>query len=405
MKYLRSLRVSIFLAVRSLWRGNKGITTLTITMLALIYINLLFLPSLIEGLGYKVSQQLIETLTSNVILTSSSSNSNISNVDELLNKVQSNTDVSGATPALRIGTQISKGDTSNVWSVDAIDPATYGDVFSTPNNMIESTFLDKTDTDSIVLGVEIAGAGQTGLQGYAASLKNVHTGDIVTISLINGKTHDFTVKGIFKNDFLQSDQRAYISQDEASVLLPTTVNHATSIYVKSKGVNSDISLGDKLISEQPGIKYQTSDDLAGSVKDQLKTFDLINRILKIISLIVASITVFIVTYVDLINKRKQIGIERAIGIQSKAIIGNYLLKSIFFAALGIGIGILVFLYVLVPLVIQHPFKFPYGYVSLYIDQAAMIQNAIILAIVAFISSLVPAVQSVRIKILDAIWGI
>ena len=115
MKYLRSLRVSIFLAVRSLWRGNKGITTLTITMLALIYINLLFLPSLIEGLGYKVSQQLIETLTSNVILTSSSSNSNISNVDELLNKVQSNTDVSGATPALRIGTQISKGDTSNVW--------------------------------------------------------------------------------------------------------------------------------------------------------------------------------------------------------------------------------------------------------------------------------------------------
>ena len=405
MKLLRSIRVSIFLAVRSLWRGNKGITVLTISMLALIYINLLFLPSLIEGLGHKVSQQLVETLTSSVILASSNSSSNISDIDGLLSKVRSNSSVVGATPTLRIGTQISKGDTSNVWSVDAIDPSSYGDVFTTPNNMIEGSFLDKSDTDSIVLGVEIAGAGQTGLQGYAASLKNVHAGDIVTVSLINGKTHDFTVKGIFNNDFLQSDQRAYISRYESGQLLPITTDHATSIYVKSNNRMTDTNLGKSLISNQTGIKYQTSDDLAGSIKDQLKTFDLINRILKIISLVVAAITVFIVTYVDLINKRKQIGIERAIGIQSRAIIGNYLLKSLFFAAIGIGIGILGLLYVIAPLIVQHPFKFPYGYVSLYIDQAAMLQNAIILAIVAFISSLVPAVQSVRIKILEAIWGI
>ncbi|MEI7918439.1 MAG: ABC transporter permease [Candidatus Saccharibacteria bacterium] len=405
MKFLRSIRVSIFLAIRSLWRGNKGITVLTITMLALIYINLLFLPSLIEGLGHKVGQQLIETLTSNVIVSSSNSSSNIAKVDETLTKIKSNTDVNGATPTLRIGTQISKGDISNVWSVDAVDPASFSDVFTTPNNMIEGSFLDKNDTDSIVLGVEIAGAGQTGLQGYAISLKNVHAGDTVTVSLINGKTHDFTVKGIFNNNFLQSDQRAYISQNEASLLLPTTINHATSIYVKSKGAISDTDLGNNLTSVQSGIRYQTSDDLAGSVRDQLKTFDMINQILKIISLVVAAITVFIVTYVDLINKRKQIGIERAIGIGSRAIVGNYLLKSLFFAAIGISIGSLTFLYVIAPLVIQHPFKFPYGYVSLYIDQTAMIQNAIILAIVAFISSLVPAVQSVRIKILDAIWGI
>ena len=253
--------------------------------------------------------------------------------------------------------------------------------------------------------MEIAGAGQTNMQGYAISLKNVHAGDTVTVSLINGKTHDFKVKGIFNNNFLQSDQKAYISQKDANLLLPITKNHSTSVYVKSKNTESNTSLGDNLVSEQPGIKYQTSDDLAGPVRDQLKTFDLINQILKIISLIVAAITVFIVTYVDLINKRKQIGIERAIGIQSKAIIGNYLLKSAFFAMIGISIGALVFLYVLAPIVVQHPFKFPYGYVTLFVNQGAMIQNATILSAVTLFSSFVPAFQSVRIKILDAIWGL
>lgn len=405
MSLFHSARVSSFLAVRSLWRGNHGITILTISMLGLIYINLLFLPSLIEGLVHKVNLQLVNTLTSNVILSSSNGKSDITNINSYLTEIRSNNDISDATPTLRVGTQISKGDYANVWSVDAIDPMSFKDVFTTPNNMIEGSFLSPNDTDFIVLGVEIAGAGQKSLQGYSVSLKDVHVGDIVTVSLVNGRTHDFTVKGIFKNDFLQSDQKAYITQNESARLLPPTQDQATSIYVKTKTGISDTDLGNRLTALQPNVKYQTSDDLAGAVKDQVKTFDLINQILKIISLFVAAITVFIVTYVDLINKRRQMGTERAIGIQSRAIVGNYLLKSIFFSAIGIGIGVLVFLYVAVPLIIQHPFQFPYGQVSLYINPTEMIQNSIILAIVAFISSLVPAIQSVRIKILDAIWGI
>jgi putative ABC transport system permease protein len=405
MKPVHSFRVSIFLAIRSLWRGNHGITFLTIGMLGLIYINLLFLPSLIEGLVQKVNSQLINTLTSNVILSSKKGDSNISNLDNYLAKIRSNKNVAGATATYRIGTQISSGDSSNVWSVDAVDPSSFEDVFTTPNNLIEGSYLNKNDTNSIILGVEIAGADKTDLQGYAVSLKNIHTGDTVTVNLINGKKQTFKVKGIFDNNFLQSDQKAYITQNEADKLIPSSLNQASSIYVKSKTGTNDTNLGSTLSSLQTNIKYQTSDDLAGSVKDQIKTFDLINQILKIISLVVAAITVFIVTYVDLINKRKQIGIERAIGIQPGAIIGDYILKSLFFAVIGVGMGVLVFLYIAAPLVIKHPFQFPYGMVSLYINPSEMIQNAVILGIVAFLSSLIPAFQSVRIKILDAIWGL
>jgi putative ABC transport system permease protein len=374
-------------------------------MLSLIYINLLFLPSLIEGLVQKVNLQLVDTLTSNVIISSSKGISNISDANNYLTKIRSNNDVSAATSTFKVGTQISSGNTSNVWSVDAIDPNSYKDVFSTPNNIIEGSYLNKNDTDSILLGVEISGSGKTDLQGYALSLKNVHAGDTVSVNLVNGKTKNFKVKGIFENDFLQSDQKAYVTQNEADKLFPASHDQASAIYVKTKSGASDATVGSDLASLRSDIKYQTSDDLAGTIKDQVKTFDLINQILKVISLIVAAITVFIVTYVDLINKRKQIGIERAIGIQSGAIVGNYLLKSLFFALVGIGVGVLVFLYIAVPFVTKHPFQFPYGLVTLFINPSEMVQNGIILGIVAFLSSLIPAFQSIRIKILDAIWGL
>lgn len=53
----RVLRVSSFLAGRSLTRGNRGVTAMTIAVLLLIYIDLLFVPSLIQGAVDKINSQ------------------------------------------------------------------------------------------------------------------------------------------------------------------------------------------------------------------------------------------------------------------------------------------------------------------------------------------------------------
>ena len=62
-------RVGAFLAGRSLLRGNRGVAVTTTLMLLLIYISLLFLPSLIQGAVVRVQDQLVDTLTSDVVVT------------------------------------------------------------------------------------------------------------------------------------------------------------------------------------------------------------------------------------------------------------------------------------------------------------------------------------------------
>jgi putative ABC transport system permease protein len=63
------------------------------------------------------------------------------------------------------------------------------------------------------------------------------------------------------------------------------------------------------------------------VQDQVATFRLISNILKAVSLLMAAITVFIVTYIDVVNRRRHIGIQRAIGIPAAPILAGYALKA------------------------------------------------------------------------------
>jgi len=120
--------------------------------------------------------------------------------------------------------------------------------------------------------------------------------------------------------------------------------------------------------------------------------------------VVAAITVLIITYIDLTNRRRQIGIERAIGIRSSAIVGSYVIKSMVTALIGTALGWLVFRLVLVPAVARHPFHFPNGDVTLAVVRETAQDNITILLVVAALAAALPAVRTVRMRILDAIWG-
>ncbi len=50
-----------------------------------------------------------------------------------------------------------------------------------------------------------------------------------------------------------------------------------------------------------------------------------------------------------------------------------------------------------------PFQFPNGPVTLASTWHQMRQNLVILIIVALLAAALPAIRSVRVKILDAIW--
>lgn len=226
MRRFARLRVAAFLAGRSLRRGNVGVTAMSVVMMAVVFISVSFLPSLINGAVAAINEQVTSTLTGDLSITAAKSTT-ITDAGDYLQRIRSVSGVTAATGVRRVGTQVAFGDRSNAWGVDAIDPRSFARVFSTPKHLIEGTFLSEGDTDGIVLGVDIAGADQTRLRSYSTSLQTVHAGDRVQVSLLGGVIHDFVVRGIYENHFPLSDQGAYITIAGADALIPTTDYAAT----------------------------------------------------------------------------------------------------------------------------------------------------------------------------------
>ncbi len=402
---LPTIRVATFLASRSIRRGNLGIAAMTVLALVLIYVDLVFVPSLIQGAVDKVNEQLVETLTSDIQIVPAHGAHDIADVADVaayLEEVRAVPGVLAATATYRIGSEIETADESNVWTIDAIDPATFGQVFRTARDVAEGRALAEDDTASVFLGVQIAGVDDQRLRGYAMSLKSVHAGDDVTLRLVNGQPIDAHVLGVFDTKFYISDGRAYVTRTWAEQLLPQIHDRASVIYVKTASGSDVVDVVARLSELRDGVALHTSADVGGAIKDEVETFDVINNILRTITLFVAVATVFIVTYVDLVNRRRQIGIERAIGISPVALVLSYVLKAIVYAVVGITLGAIVFLAGVDPLIDRYPFEFPSGPSTLGVRADELNRNAVILLIVATISATIPAWNSVRMRILDAI---
>jgi putative ABC transport system permease protein len=288
--------------------------------------------------------------------------------------------------------------------VYGIQPETDNSVFTINQSFIEGTYLSPGDTDEIVLGIQLAGADKSNLELYARSLLTVHAGDEITLIYGNGIQKQYNVKGIFYTQFLQTDAEAFISQTEMNSVNPTTVNSADTIYVKVKN-DKDIPGVMKTISSlATGLKVLSWQDYAGIVRSLTDSFNVINVILNVVNLLIAGITVFIVTYIDVANRRRQIGVQRAIGITPWSIIFSYLIRAIFYAVTAIILAMLLFLFVVSPLETKYPFYFPFGAVYLVIGASNIIRMTAIVLSVSLAASFLPVRGMMRMKIMDAIWG-
>ncbi len=167
--------------------------------------------------------------------------------------------------------------------------------------------------------------------------------------------------------------------------------------------------GVKTIIEQishtrDGLRILIWEDYAGIVRSMTNSFNVIKTILNVVNLLVAGITVFIVTYIDVANRRRQIGIQRAIGISQSSITLSYLIRAVFYAIIGSILDSLAFVYIVAPVEARHPFHFPFGDVYLFTGFSDATRTAFILVCASVVAAFVPVWMALRIKILDVIWG-
>ena len=65
---LSQLRLSGFLAYKSVRRGNKGTMFLTILIMAMVFVNLLFISSLLKGIENLFNNQIVDVMQGHLMV-------------------------------------------------------------------------------------------------------------------------------------------------------------------------------------------------------------------------------------------------------------------------------------------------------------------------------------------------
>lgn len=403
------IRVALFLVYKSITRGNKFTLILTIMVTVLAFINIIFTSAFMNGAISEAYQQAKENYVSNIVILPPMDEKFITQVTQLKTKINTLPGViSSCSRYAMAGVMRYDPEKDNVdvreksWSIKSINPDEEVRVTSLQNFMIAGRYLEENDRDQIMMGREITGGH--GASFEISSLKGADIGDEIGITYSNGVSRTYKLKGIFNTYFPLADLNVFITEKEMESIIGVH-NRASEILVKTDGSVPESTYVDRL--QVMGIEKEQLNvwmDFIGYISGLTQTFDIIKGIVTMIGLLVAGVTIFIVIFIATVNRRRQIGILRAIGMKERIIIMSYIFQAMFYAVLGIIAGEIIIRALLIPYFIQHPFPMPIGMVSLVLVSQDMVMGIISMIVVSVVSGFIPSWMVTRQNIIKAIWG-
>jgi putative ABC transport system permease protein len=415
-EFLISIKLGFFLALRQVRRSNKATTALIIFVMMLTFLNLVVVRGVLVGLIEGVVNVQKSAYIGDVFVSTLIKKDYIENSPNIISVIQNLPWVASYSARYTKGGKIEgtykdrvsyteKANEANA-TMAGINPEMENATSHLSSKIIKGQYLTKDDTESVVLGAYLLKEYFPVESAAFTTMIGVDVGSKVRIT-VGGNTKEFTVKGIVKTKVDEVDMRVFMLDTTLRNLIGRTDYNVNEISIIVKPGVDPLVVKDALIKSGADrtAKVQTFEEgMPKFVTDMKNTFAILGNVVGSIGLVVASITIFIVIFVNAITRRKFIGILKGIGISSDAIEIAYVFQSMFYAVLGIGVGLLVLYGLLVPFIAAHPIKFPFSDGILVAEAGATATRVILLAIATLVAGYVPARIVVKKNTLDSILG-
>jgi lipoprotein-releasing system permease protein len=385
-------------------------------IMTLTFLNLVVVGGILVGLPEGARLAYTNEYSGDVIIHTLPSKDYIEQSQMILSTLESMAEVEHISPRYvasakaesNYKTRIGQGEKANVVNalVAGVDPEKEELVTSISGKMLDGKFLDGTKGD-VVLGKNLVEKYAVSAGVYSSLvLKDVEVGSKIRLT-INGNTHEYRVKGIISGKIQEISTRMFLDDDELRQLMGRTNQNVDEIAVKlvSKTSSEQVVDGLTKLGFDKLALVQTSRQSQGSFLDDIATtFILLSNVIGGIGILVASITIFIVIFINAVTRRKYIGILKGIGISGSAIEMSYVFQSLFYGVVGSCIGLTVVYLILKPYFLLHPINFPFADGLLLVPVPETLLRAGILLIITVIAGYVPARMIIGRNTLDAILG-
>lgn len=411
-----SLKLGFFLARRQIGRGNLWTTLLIVFVMTLTFLNLVFiggiLVGLIEGSVYANRQ----FYTGDIIISARAEKQYIED-SPTIESVAASLPWTKYLTARYVGSAVIEAgykertnytDIANETSglIAGIDPTDEANVTKLHEKIIEGRYLEEGDADGILIGADkLAQYLPIETPGFR-TLRDVNIGDKVRIR-VGENVKEFTVRGFVRAKVNEVDSRLFVLDTTLRELLGRRDKSVNEISIALHNPEEAGFAKEALLKSGVGERARVQswqDAQPKFIKDIQDTFAMLGNIVGSIGLVVASITIFIVVFINAITRRKFIGILRGIGVNALAIEVSYVLQALFYAVVGTILGAAILYAFIQPWIAANPINFPFSDGILVAPLSGTSLRAFLLLLASLIAGYVPAKMIIRQNPLDAILG-
>ncbi len=414
--FSQNLSVGWFLAKRDIKRANIWTTLLITLVMTLTFLNLVVVSGILVGLIQGSEDAQKKYAIGDLVISPFLNRSAIEQTPQVVSIVQTIPGYKNHTVRYSGSARVEANYRATIKpgelrdgagaSLLGIDPSEEEKFSGISKFVIRGSYLDIKDQDSILIGknllYEFTPIEAPGFQ----TLKDISIGSKIKVS-VGDTAKEYFVKGILSSKVDEFDTSVVALASEVRKMTGRTDLNAGTIAIQlMPGVDPNLA---KEFLVQNGVdafaRVQTAEEAFPKfLKDIKATFNILGIAISSIGLVVASITIFIVIFVNAITRRRFIGILKGIGINQQAILYSYIFQAFMYAAIGTSIGIVLVFLVIKPYFAAHPINFPFSDGILVATIDGTLIRAGILLVATLIAGYIPARIVIKQNTLSAILG-
>ena len=403
-KFWVDLKLAFFLAWKSIQRGNKSSLFLVIGIMMVVFLNLLFTDAIFAGIIKGVNDRKIDYQFGEILIEPKTGDEYITRSGEIIEQYKDDVRVVNIGKELKIQARFINEKEKDGRDFEDLGANLHNlgikNVFDIESRIITGRMLKKDDFGKIIIGSAMAG----GYPGAMTSedLGSVRPGDKIIVQVGKAKK-EFEIIGVYKTKNAALDKDALITDAEINSLIGDK-NLASSIIVRLSDENysKDFLTGFRQGQFRDYVISDWKENIAAGAGVS-KSFEMIGLILRVIGALVAGLVIFIIIFVDIVNKRRQVGILKAIGINEKIVINSYIIRGVFYTILGSIFGYLIMEYGIIAAFSKKPIDLPMGDIVPLLKESALISSVLFFVLAGLIGSATPAYKEIKKKILDLLY--
>lgn len=386
------IRSALFYSKRDIFKNKKIFIFITLSII-FATANIIAINGLMDGMIYDFVDNTVESSMGHLNIYPDDNERFIDGLGVKEQRLDGLKEVEAYSPRLSASGVLSYKELSAPIVILALDPEKEKKVTELLQKLDRGAAINSNDKNAILVSYRLA-----------EDLK-LDVGDEVDLAFESGEVKVYSVKGIVRTgdkDF-----------DSATVIMPLIEAN------RQLGIDNSVSvilirLSDKELADaykpmlMQGLEvnnvktWKEETELLLSFADAWKSF---TAVISSVGLIAAAISVGIVIYINVLHKKRQIGIMKAIGATDSFIFMVFIIEAALFGVIGVSIGNVVG-YLVTKYMEAHPFydaimqtwiSARFGYYLFY--------NATLISFtVTILAGVYPAIRASRMDIIKAIWG-